>query len=135
MPLKLYQNLMRSGRLRCGLASFLLAFAFFDMAVVDTFFPQLCGDHQVSHFGASQVESTEKIADELASIRDHGSQPVQDSRQSPIEEDCFCCCSHIIPSPHVKVATLNCPPQLSDPAVTSLPLAPPHGAYHPPRHS
>jgi hypothetical protein len=107
---------MRLDRLRRGIAILLLAFAFFDMAVVDVFFPQLCGDGQESSSLTSPVESTDKstvkvvtdkstgkIAAELAPIRDRSSEPDQDSHQSQADEDCFCCCSHIIPSPHINV--------------------------------
>jgi hypothetical protein len=135
MLLKPSQNLMRLGRLRRGIAIFLLAMAFFDMAIVDLFFPQLCGDDQVSLIGTVPVESTEKVADEFAATGNHDSQPDQDSHQSTTDEDCFCCCSHIIPSPHVRVATLNCIPQPVDPAIAYLPSPPPHGPFHPPRLS
>jgi hypothetical protein len=137
-------NLMSPGSLRRGIVVFLLAFAFFDLAVVDLFFPQLCGDGQASHSlagpgksieTAAVDKSTGKIAPELAPFVDHGSQPVQDSHQSPVDEDCFCCCSHVIPSSHVNVAAFNYPPQLDDQAITPLPLPPPHGPFRPPRLS
>ncbi len=135
MQLKLLQSLMRPDRLRRGMAIFLLAFAFFDLAVVDLFSPQLCGDKQVSHSVTGPVNSTEEGAGESGAIKTQDSQPDQDSHQSPIDEDCFCCCSHIIPSPHVNVMALNCPPQPDALAITSLPLAPLRGAFHPPRLS
>jgi len=128
---------MRLDRLRRGTAVFLLAFAFFDMAVVDVFFPQLCGDEQASNSFTSAIKSTkklnQKIADEFAATRNQDSQPVQDSHQSSTDEDCFCCCAHIIPSPHVRVATLNCPPQLDNQAIMSFPASSPHGVFRPPR--
>jgi hypothetical protein len=135
MLLKSSQSLMRMDRLRRGIAIFLLAMAFFDMAIVDLFFPQLCGDDQVSFLAAGPVESTEKVADEFAAPGNHDSQPDQDSDQSTTDEDCFCCCSHIIPSPHVSLAALNGPPPPDDPAIASLPSPPPHGPFHPPRLS
>jgi hypothetical protein len=135
MPLKLYQNLMKLGRLRRGIAIFLLAFAFFDLSIVDVFFPQLCGDEQVSSSSASPGEAPEKIANEKLSIRSHDSQQTQDSSQSSIDEDCFCCCSHIIPGVIVNVADMNGAPQPHDPRIASLPSSPPHGAFHPPRLS
>ena len=126
---------MRLERLRRWIAIFLLAMAFFDMAIVDLFFPQLCGDDQVSFLAAGPGESTEKVAGEFAAPGNHDSQPDQDSHQSTTDEDCFCCCSHIIPSPHVSVAALNGPPPPDDPAIASLPSPPPHGPFHPPRLS
>jgi len=124
---------MRLGRLRRGIAIFLLAMAFFDMAIVDVFFPQLCGDDQVSILAPSPAESSEKIADEFAATRNQDQQPAQDSHQSGTDEDCFCCCSHIIPSPHVNVATLNCQPRPEDPEIIPFPSSSPHGVFHPPR--
>jgi hypothetical protein len=135
MPSKSFQNLMRLDRLRRGIAILLLALAFFDMAVVDLFFPQLCGDDQASLLGASPVESSEKVADGFGAIRNQDPLPAQDSHQSGTDEDCFCCCSHIIPSPHVSVATLNCQPQPDDPAIPPFPSSSPHGVFHPPRLS
>ena len=126
---------MRMDRLRRGTAVFLLAFAFFDMAIVDVFFPQTCGEQQMSLPSAGPVDFTEESAGEKIAVKNHDSRPSHDSHEYSPDEDCFCCCSHIIPSPHVNVITLNSPPQAGDPAITSLPSAPPRGAYHPPRHS
>jgi hypothetical protein len=139
---------MRLDHLRRSIAIFLLAFVFFDMAVIDVFFPQLCGDGAASPSLTTPVESTDKPTEKvaadksmakgaaaLAPARDHGPRPGQDSHQSLADEDCFCCCSHIIPSPHINVGALNYSPQLDDPAIFSLPLSPPHDAYHPPRFS
>jgi hypothetical protein len=130
---------MRLDRLRRGIAIFLVAFAFFDMGVVDVFFPQLCGDEQAPRSISSPVESTDrstgKAADNLMAVSNQDSQPDQDSHQSQADEDCFCCCSHIIPGVQVDVATLNFPPRPGDPAITSLPSSSPRGVFHPPRHS
>lgn len=130
---------MRLDRLRRGIAIFLVAFAFFDMGVVDVFFPQLCGDEQTPQSINSPVESTDRstgtAADNSMAVSNHDSQPTQDSHQSPADEDCFCCCSHIIPTTHVNVATLNFPPRPDDPVITTLPSSSPRGVFRPPRHS
>jgi hypothetical protein len=135
MLLRSCKNLMRLDRLRRGVAIFLLVFAFFDMAIVDVFFPQACGEQQMSTHSAGPVDSIEEGAGESMAVKNRDSQPGQDSHESYVDEDCFCCCSHIIPSPHVNVGALNFPPQAGDPSITSLPSAPPRGAYHPPRLS
>jgi hypothetical protein len=135
MQSKLLQSLMRWDRLRRGVAIFLLAFAFFDLAVVDMFSPQLCGDEQVPLSLTGPADSSEEVAGESGTINTHDSRPDQDSHQSPIDEDCFCCCSHIIPSPHMNVAASNCPPPPGASAITSFPLAPPRDTFHPPRLS
>jgi hypothetical protein len=146
MLLESFQRSMRQGHLCRRMAIFLLAFAFFDMAIVDTFFPQLCVDVQASHSLSSLVEpnkNTEptedkKVAAEFWAIGNHDSQQGQDrypSPPDPVDEDCFCCCSHIVPSPYVNVAALNCQPQPPDLANSSLPSSPPQGTFHPPRLS
>jgi len=132
---KLYENLMKQGRLRCGIAVFLLAFAYFDVAIIGVFFPQLCGDEQASVSFASPVKSTKKNADGLMAISNHGSQPSQDLSPPTIDEDCFCCCSHIIPGVCIDVAVLNGSSQPPDPTNTALPSSPPHDTFHPPRLS
>jgi len=142
------QSLMRLYRMRRGMAIFLLVFAFFDLTVVDVFFPQVCEDEQASAALFNLIESPDKptdindsgksidkIAAKSLPIQDHDSRSGQDSHQTPADEDCFCCCSHIIPSPHINIVALNCLPQLDDPAIFSLPLPHPHGPFHPPRLS
>jgi hypothetical protein len=126
---------MRPDRLRRGVAIFLLAFAFFDLTVVDLFSPQLCGDERMSLSLTGPVDSTGEVAGELAASKTHDSQPDQDSHQSPIDEDCFCCCSRIIPGVLISVAALNGSPQPGNPAISSLPLSPPRDTFHPPRVS
>lgn len=135
MQSRLMSKLMRSSNLRHGIAVFLLAFAVFDLAIIDMFFPQLCGEEQVALYSTDPICSTEDDVTDSLAIRNHDSQPSQDSHQSPIDEDCFCCCSHIIPSPHVNVAALNCLPPPCVTADASLPSAPPQGTFHPPRLS
>jgi hypothetical protein len=139
MLLKSCENLMRLRRLRRGIAIFMVAFAFFDMTVVDMFFPQLCVDEQTSQSINSPVAATDnstgKIPDDLTVVSNRNSQPDQDSQQFSSDEDCFCCCAHIIPGQHINVATLNFPPHPGDTALPAIPSAPPHGTYHPPRHS
>ncbi len=59
--------------------------------------------------------------------------PQQDP-ESPRDEDCFCCCSHIVPSP-VFVGPANTELMLptSPQLEISTPTAPLHKPYHPPR--
>jgi hypothetical protein len=51
---------MRLRRLRRGIAIFLIAFVFFDMTVIDMFFPQLCVYEQASLSINSPVDATDK---------------------------------------------------------------------------
>jgi hypothetical protein len=135
MLLKSVQKFVKSRRLRRGIAIFLLAFAFFDMAIVDVFFPQLCGDEQMSVSVNGPITTSEKITDEVAMTSGRESQSQQNSSPESVDEDCFCCCSHIIPSIYVNLAGLNAAPRQQDQATASLPSSPPLDTYHPPRHS
>jgi hypothetical protein len=135
MPLKHYLNLMRVSRLRRGIAIFLLAFAFFDMAVVDVFYPQLCGDEEASVSVAPPAKPSEMSSNKTASISGYNLHSKQNLGQPSTDEECFCCCSHIIPGVNVNVAVLNGAPQPHDTTIASLPSAPTYGAYHPPRQS
>lgn len=61
--------------------------------------------------------------------RDHSN-----DREAPRDEDCFCCCAHVLPSP-VFVDSENAElTQLRTVALrTTLPTAPIHSLYRPPR--
>ncbi len=135
MLLKPIQRLISPGRLRRGIAIFLVAFAFFDLTVVDMISPELCGDEQESLFFANESQPAEESVDEPGAISEQDSKPAQDTHQSPADEDCFCCCSHIIPGICVNVAVLNNSPQPGVLEIASLPSSPPRDAFHPPRIS
>lgn len=58
----------------------------------------------------------------------------REDREHPRDEDCFCCCSHVVPSPlfvDIVGAIVNLPTHSE--ADTSIPSAPLHTPYHPPR--
>lgn len=138
MLLKLRQSLMRPGRLHRAIAIFFLLFSFTDLVIADIFAPQLC-----SEAAAELPLACAKVDDsEITFAKGTGPTAVagsssseQPAQPSDFDEDCFCCCSHIIPSPHINLAALNCLPQPGDPAMTSLPSSPPRGTFHPPRLS
>lgn len=55
-------------------------------------------------------------------------------REVPRDEDCFCCCAHILPSPVFSDSSNAALAQLRGlPKRTTLPTAPIHSLYHPPR--
>jgi hypothetical protein len=64
-----------------------------------------------------------------------------DSRQPPLstpasnEDECFCCCSHILPTVHFDVALFNDEPTLSVLTDALLPVPPSQRPFHPPRLS
>jgi hypothetical protein len=134
-------DLMRLRRLRRGTAVLLLAIAFFDLAVIDMIDPQLCNDGLATVAGAAPAQNAAEMLDQNApaevAIRRQGSLPQQDSHSdsSPAstEEDCFCCCSHILPGYSVSQVTLNIMPRVDIPLIASLPSPPPQDTFHPPR--
>lgn len=60
----------------------------------------------------------------------------QQERDSHRDEDCFCCCSHVVPSPvfigPVNAVVMSPPIALPNIAIPSAPL---HNPYHPPRYA
>jgi len=132
--MKLCKYLLRSRRLRRSLAALLLAFAVFDMAIVDTFFPQLCNDE---HLSSVPIESTEAAINESVANTIHESQPSRDSLPSStppsMDEDCFCCCSHILPGYAVNAVAPSVPLSAIIPIDDILPSAPPQATYRSPR--
>jgi hypothetical protein len=136
-------NLMKPGYLRRGMAILLLAFAFFDLAVIDIIAPQLCNDGFSTIAGAaSSQNSFEKLDQKVtveAAIGAQSPLPQRDSHHdsSPdsTEEDCFCCCSHILLGFSFDYITLNTMPRVDIALIASLPSPPPQDTFHPPRQA
>jgi hypothetical protein len=136
-------NLMNPRRLRRGMAILLLTFAFFDLAVIDIIAPQLCNDGFSTKAGAASAQNASEKFDQNATVEAaigaRNSSPQQDSHSnsSPAstEEDCFCCCSHILPGFSFEYVTLNTMPRVAIALIASLPAPPPQDAFHPPRQA
>jgi hypothetical protein len=132
---------MKPGYLRRGVAILLLAIAFFDLAVIDIIVPQICNDGFPAIAGAAPAQkAVEKFghnASVEAAIGVQSSLPQQDSHSdsSPdsTEEDCFCCCSHVLPCFSVDYVTPNTTPRVNIALIASLPTPPPQDTFHPPR--
>jgi hypothetical protein len=124
---------MRQSRLRRGTAIFLLAFAFVDMTLIDLAFPQLCGDGRVAMAAFSANEDWRQNDDGCAAAGGRDSQQGRDSHPASTDEDCFCCCSHIIPGCRIAVAPLEMAPRLNIPSTEPLLSPPPQDTFHPPR--
>ena len=129
---------MRQGSLQRWIAVLFLLFAAADISV-DLVSPQVCCD-ELSGLVASgisnvtfPIEASEGAA-RMGSADDH-SMPGQPLSTTPIGEECFCCCSHILPSLRFEVAELNRNPLASGFGDTFLPVPPPQNTYHPPRLS
>jgi hypothetical protein len=105
----------------------------------DLMAPQVCSEDLGGTSSEALVAVSVDQSDndlQLASVtkRDSDSQD-KDTRQpvSP-DEDCFCCCAHVLPGVHFVPGENKEKPALH-PVYRSnrLPSSPPHKAYHPPR--
>ena len=102
--------------------------------VADITLPQyFCGGEEI---GGRPLAAT--VAPEVAGLgADLGTEapwPSRDSEQAPHEEDCFCCCAHVLPglvvTPVVAAELRSLQPPLK---LDSLPSPPLPLQYHPPR--
>ena len=137
MLTKWFQSSRRDRSAQRAVALLLLSLTFFDLTVIDLFAPELCE-------GASAIVAATPATTALnAAPRDGQLTTTTDNLNSPqpsipaapecFEEDCFCCCAHILPSAYFRLPALPAP--LARVAVlTILPLsAPPAVTFRPPR--
>ncbi len=104
---------------------------------VDLLFPELCNDEPYSSgFVSSSLLDHDTRETATAFLENRSSESQDDERSGPQhkEEDCFCCCTHVMPSP--AFASLeNAELVRSSSMVHSIfiPSAPSDNPYHPPR--
>jgi hypothetical protein len=125
---------MKPGYLRRGMAVLLLAIAFIDLAVIDIIAPQICNDGFSTIAGAAPTQNDSPVEVEIG-VRNTLPQRDSHSESSPAstEEDCFCCCSHVLPCFSVDYVTPNMTPRVNIALIASLPTPPPQDTFHPPR--
>lgn len=141
MQSKAYHKLIKNVSWRHVVVFLLLGIASFDLTVVDMISPQRCDDgfsaiaDDISVWNAAG-RSDQNAPDKVAII-DQPPLPQQDSGSgsSPAstDDDCFCCCSHVLPGSPVNHVTLNTMPRIDIPLIGSLPSAPTQDTFHPPR--
>lgn len=86
--------------------------------------------------GIFQNTSSAQVANgEAAFLATDDSQPKPPSNPSSNEEECFCCCSHILPTVQFDLAILNAEPTVFVLTDTVLPVPPSQSQFHPPRLS
>ncbi len=112
-----------------------VALLFLLHAGVDLAFPQLCSEEPIAVVTNQSQDVADYLSESLSAFQaSKESSQDQHPQDRPSEEDCFCCCAHVMPSPpfvNPGAADLNLGrdvlPDLSVPAAA---LNPP---YHPPR--
>jgi hypothetical protein len=110
-----YHKLVRMGRWQRFVTVLLLALAFVDITLIDAVSPQICNDGAESPAGFIVAGSN------------------SDSTPASTDEDCFCCCSHIILDCAFNFGTLIPGVRLSIPSSEILPSPPSQDTFHPPR--
>ena len=126
---------------QCKLYS-LIAIFFVLFTFVDISSPRQCCE-ELGGFAdsAAPAATTDSVALDEAARSDEGtpsiaasdSQPTQPATPSSSEEDCFCCCSHVLPGSSFSIAVLHFKSPEADPQEDSLLTHPLRALYHPPR--
>ncbi|MBS1806593.1 MAG: hypothetical protein JST84_00205 [Acidobacteria bacterium] len=109
----------------------LLLFCFYDMAVADVLFPGSC-----EREGAMMPSFTTPAPDQqsLSTIGDVAPEPQEAPADStPIEDDCFCCCAHIVPAENYNVPPLLFQPPSIESHPGNIPATPVAELFRPPR--
>ena len=126
----------RQGRLVRGVALFFLLFTGVDLA-----FPQLCEGEEFAELpSAAQFPSfvapgADGITDEALVVSfKEDSRPDQPRDGAPHEEDCFCCCAHVLLGLSITTEFHSAPVTVAFDRRRSEPLSPPlQSPYRPPR--
>jgi hypothetical protein len=120
-------NLLRPNRAYRAIAIFFLVFTVIDLAC-----PWLCQEDFAGVIGAGQAQKASG-ANIRAGLGGEEQQQDHDSQSGLIEEDCFCCCTHVQPSYRPILPAINFDNSgfLLPPA--GLPTSPPISTYRPPR--
>jgi hypothetical protein len=108
------------------------------LSCVDILSPEVCAEElfgfppaAIATAGAAaESRETESVSiGPIAGHSDGGAEPTH------LDEDCFCCCSHLLVSAHFAFETEPPNPVLMKHGGLTLPLSPPHPPYRPPRVS
>jgi hypothetical protein len=131
------KGLMRQGALHGWFAILLLIFASADLSA-DLVSPQSCCewiDNLATASAPQQVSFAQVPGDERALVAANEAQPEQSSNPSNVDEDCFCCCAHILPCAHFDVVISHTKPPASLLTDMRLPVPPSQSQFRPPRRS
>lgn len=92
--------------------------------LVDLAFPSLCRAEGVV---AGQAQATVAATAQVGPGSGGG-------RELPYDDDdCFCCCSHVIPGSHIAISSPELTNRSKITIAVSEPFALPHTFFHPPR--
>lgn len=134
-------SLLKQSYLGRGIALFFILFTFADLSI-----PELCqGELGSCSLPSSSQSTSNNQSDDLYGVHPSArlnlsgtsEQPQQQQSESGEHagEDCFCCCSHIVPGNQFRVALLELKTLATSPADRFLPTSQPDAPFHPPRLS
>ena len=89
------------GRWRSGVALVILVWALFDLSV-----PGLCTTEEELLPGGATVQQEYVLASTVQTPRIQSAAAVPID-QNPLENDCWCCCSHVVPPPHFEMSVIS----------------------------
>lgn len=82
---------------RCVMRGIVLLFLFYTAA--DITYPQICGE-EFGNVAFANTSPSKAAADrgglKVSASADHNTQRNQPKNQEPRDEDCFCCCAHVV---------------------------------------
>lgn len=134
MSLALSRTSQRNRPAQCAIALLLLSLSLVDLAVIDLFAPELCESASVTLAQtAANVSDAESSAQPSATAS--GLPLPNSSAPLSLEEDCFCCCAHTLPSAYFRLPALPLPPDRAASLSVFLPTAPPAALFRPPRRA
>lgn len=125
-------SLVKRSYLGRGVALFFILFTFADLLI-----PQLCKEEMGGRsLPVASPTSSPNDSDELSfSAASDRSEQEQSKSSEHSDEDCFCCCSHIVPGSRFSVDLLELNSPVRNLADHSLPTSLPNTPFHPPRLS
>ena len=126
---------MKRNSLQGWLAVVLLLFASADLSA-DLVAPQACCewlDNLVSAPASQRLSAAQASVDPAAIVAAAEALPQESSPGTDVEEDCFCCCAHILPGTHFDVSLLHTTPPASFLTNALLPFPPSQSQFRPPR--
>lgn len=113
----------------------MIAILFLLHSGADMLFPQLCNEESFGGSLSNTVLATTHDAEAVLAVIASSELP-DDQRSGPEhrDEDCFCCCAHVMPSP-VFASPADAELVISTSTVHRIlvPSAPSDNPYHPPR--
>lgn len=135
MQLRMINKLIKPGCLQHGFAIFFLLFTFAELTIIDLASPQRCKDELGTLATNGYARPATNETDKPSSIAADHSRQESSPQPTSTEEDCFCCCSHIMPASLVTAPLLVAKSQITEAAIIHLPSSPPNSMFHPPRFS